>query len=141
MKFKKHMSLFLAFFLLVSNSGFAFNVHFCEGKIASVYSVFNVEEICEMAASSAEKACCAKETEVSHQKCCSNKVVDLQDKTDTEIVKSFSFQIAVPFLQNNQKPVVFAPFSVFKSSLITTYFCEANAPPLFKLYSQYLFYA
>lgn len=135
------MSLFLAFFLLVSNSGFAFNVHFCEGKIASVSSIFNVEEICEMATVSTEKACCSKEAEVSHEKCCSNKVVDLQDKTDTEIVKSFSLQIAIPFLQNNQKLVVFAPISVLDNSSIATYYFEANAPPLFKLYSQYLFYA
>jgi len=59
MYFKKQICLFLAFFLLVSNSGLAFNVHFCKGKIASVSSVFSKEEVCKMLIVK-EKACCAK---------------------------------------------------------------------------------
>ena len=46
MQFKKHISLLIAFFLLVSNSGLAFNVHYCGDKIAAVSSVFSTEEVC-----------------------------------------------------------------------------------------------
>jgi hypothetical protein len=31
--------------------------------------------------------------------------------------------------------------SNFKINSLSTYFCDANAPPFFKLYSQYIFYA
>lgn len=40
MNFKKHISLFLAFFLLVSNVGFALDVHYCGVEIASIKPVF-----------------------------------------------------------------------------------------------------
>ena len=46
MIFKKHISLLIALLVLVSNSGLAFNVHYCEGKIASISSVFSDEEVC-----------------------------------------------------------------------------------------------
>jgi len=36
MSLKKCTGLFLAFLLLVSNIGFAFDVHYCGGKIASI---------------------------------------------------------------------------------------------------------
>ena len=48
MIFKKQLSILIAFLVLVSNSGLAFNVHFCEGKIASITSVFSKEEVCDM---------------------------------------------------------------------------------------------
>jgi predicted transcriptional regulator len=48
MQIKKHIALLLAFFLLISNSGLAFNVHYCGEKIAAISSVFSDEEVCEM---------------------------------------------------------------------------------------------
>ena len=80
MYFKKQICLFVAFFLLVSNSGLAFNVHFCEGKIASISSIFSKEEVCKMLIKK-EKACCVK-LEASHKKCCSDKKVNLKNKTE-----------------------------------------------------------
>ena len=85
MNFKKHISLLLAFFLLVSNSGLAINVHFCEGKIAAVTSVFSKEEICKLPVEE-EKSCCAK-PDPQHKKCCSDKEVNLKNKTFNLILK------------------------------------------------------
>lgn len=141
MNSKKCTSLFLAFLLLVSNIGLAFNVHYCGDEIASVSSVYNVEEVCEMPEIQVEKACCAAEIAVSHKKCCSDKVVDLQDKGDDILVKNFSFQIDIPFVAVSWEPLVFPAVPIAKTLQQTTYYCDANAPPLFKLYSQYILYA
>ena len=45
------------------------------------------------------------------------------------------------FIDQEWNPIYFTECSIFKSNKITSYFCDANAPPLFKLYSQYVFYA
>lgn len=141
MNLKKCTSLFLACLLLVSNIGLAFTVHYCEGKIASVTSAFNTEEVCEMKAEPAEKPCCAKEIQAKHSKCCKDKVVNLKDKSDNSVVKTFSFQIDAPFVAQIWKPVIFRIIKVQEQAPVCEYFVEANAPPLFKLYSQYILYA
>lgn len=51
MNLKKCTGLFLAFLLLVSNIGFAFDVHYCGGEIASVSLNTSVT-------ASTEKKCC-----------------------------------------------------------------------------------
>ena len=141
MKFKKHISLFLAFFLLVSNVGFAVDVHYCGGEIASVKPVFwkTVES-----QSTIEESCCppkASSNIEENDSCCKDKVVNIQKKSENVIIKSISFQPDFNFLFEEWKPVVFSEISNFESNQITSYYCDANAPPLFKLYHQYIFYA
>ncbi len=140
MAFKKCTSLFLAFLLLVSNIGLAFNVHYCEGEIASVRSIYSNEEVCEMPTLPSEKACCA-EAAKDHKDCCKDKTVDLQDKSDDIIIKTFSFSAVAlsPVLSwklayDNYEP------QLAKETAVAYYF-DAHSPPLFKLYSQYIFYA
>lgn len=133
MIFKKQICLFLAFFLLVSNVGLAFNVHYCGNKIASVSLKSN------FTAANSEKNCCGVIEKKSS--CCKDKVINFQKKSDNFIVKAFSFQVDSPFIVQEWNPIYFTECSIFKSNKITSYFCDANAPPLFKLYSQYVFYA
>lgn len=140
MNIKKCTSLFLVILLLVSNFGLAFNVHYCEGKIASVSSVFNVEESCDAPKITKDKKCCAEKNK-DHKLCCKNKVVDLEDKSPDTIIKTFSFHIDVPFLIQEWKSILFGEVIAFKRSGKIVYYCDANAPPLFKLYNQYIFYA
>jgi hypothetical protein len=130
MKFKKQISIFLAVLLLVSNVGLAFNVHYCGGEIASV----------SLTSLKAEKGCCEK---VASKKdsCCKDKKIVFQKKVDNGIVKSFSFQFDYAFIIPESHSVVFNNVTDnFKNNSSLSYYCDANAPPLFKLYSQYLLY-
>lgn len=141
MKFKKHLSLFLAFFLLVSNVGFAVEVHYCGGEIASVKPVFwkTVES-----QNTVEKSCCppkASSAVEENNSCCKDKQFNIQKKSENVTLISISFQPDFNFLFEEWQPVVFSEFSNFGNSSITSYYCDANAPPLFKLYHQYIFYA
>ena len=137
MKFKKHISLFLAFFLLVSNVGFAVDVHYCGGEIASVKPVFwrTIES-----QSTVEESCCASKAE-EKESCCKDKVVNFHKKSENTTVASISFYPNFTFLFEEWTPIVFAKISDIESSEITSYYCDANAPPLFKLYHQNIFYA
>ena len=133
MNFRKHTCIFLAFLLLVSNIGFAFNVHYCGNKIESITlkSVF-VEN-------TAEKNCCGIVEKESS--CCKDKVVHFQKKSDGFDTKTFYSQFEIPFFVENKNSIFTSSCSNFKQNQITSYFCDANAPPFFKLYSQFIFYA
>jgi hypothetical protein len=133
MKFKKHISVFLAVLLLVSNVGLAFNVHYCGGEIASVSLNSALPSL------QSEKGCC--ETKSSKKdSCCKDKKIVVQKKTDNVIVKSFSFQFDYAFVVPEYNHIVFTAVPSLKNNLNLSYYCDANAPPLFKLYSQYLLY-
>lgn len=133
MQFKKKISLFLAFFLLVSNVGLTFNVHYCENEIASI-SLFTLSS-----SQKAEADCCGVVEKKS--KCCNDKIIKAEIKSEQIIVKSLSFDVDYLPVINDWTPIVFASTKHFKKVGITSYCCDANAPPLYLLYGQYTFYA
>jgi hypothetical protein len=133
MNFKKQISLFLAFFLLVSNLGLAFNVHYCDNEIASV-SINTNSNFLEI-----EKDCCGKVEKES--KCCKNKIIKSNEKSDQIVVKIFSVDANYNLVDHQWEPTVFDNTIHFKKRAIPAYYCNVNAPPLYLLYSQYTFYA
>jgi len=133
MNFRKHICSFLAVLLLVSNVGFAFNVHYCGDEIASVSlkSAFS--------SNNTEKNCCGIVEKKSH--CCKNKVFHFQKKSETSNFNVFTFNSDIFFLNQDWNLFLITSSPNFKRNSFTSYFCDANAPPFFKLYSQYIFYA
>lgn len=141
MHFKKSTSLIIAFFLLVSNMGMAFNVHFCSGNISSISINYKVDESCAMPKKATPtKKCCAEKAK-ENKKCCSDKKVEQKKKSDPVVVKTFSFNAELPFVINDWNPIIFENQPIVAKQNTIEYCCDANAPPLFKLYSQYIFYA
>ncbi|MBO9583388.1 MAG: hypothetical protein J7574_04445 [Flavobacterium sp.] len=132
MNLKKCTGLFLALLLLVSNIGFAFDVHYCGGEIASVSLKTTAELVIE------KKCCGSKEKKNS---CCKDKVVHFEKKSDDATIKFFFFQFAFPAVIQDYKPLVFLEVQNFKKKEVLSYYADANAPPLFKLYHQYIFYS
>lgn len=132
MNLKKCTGLFLAFLLLVSSIGFSFDVHYCGGKIASVAINTSVK-------ASPEKSCCAKTEKKSS--CCKDKVVTFEKKSDDATLKFFFFQLAFPAIIQEFKAITFLSVPNFKNKEVISYYSDANAPPLYKLYHQYIFYA
>jgi hypothetical protein len=141
MNFKKTAALIVAFLMLVSNAGFAMTVHYCGENISSISSGFKSDESCEVAKVEIEKACCAKKIEIGHKKCCSDKVLHFKGKAIDIIAKAFSSEMATPFIIPAFGPVTFAAAPEVAVQKLPSYHCEAHAPPLFKLYSQFVFYA
>ncbi|MBK0370400.1 HYC_CC_PP family protein [Flavobacterium agrisoli] len=132
MRFKKYTSFFLVILMLVSNIGLALNVHYCGENVASVSfdkKVYTPKE---------EKCCAVNKT---NKTCCKDKVVVVEKKSDNATVKSFSFEIALPFVNQLYVPLVFEEMSFSLHSKILPYYVEANAPPLYQQYHQLIFYA
>ena len=138
MNFKKCTSILMAFYLLVSTSGFAFNVHYCEGEIASISSVFKMEEPCEMEEPQEEKSCCALVAD-DHSDCCSDQF--FQADFDDSILKVIAFDFQVNGLLPSYELPLFGVVSTEVKIRAIRYYFETHAPPLYQLYSQYVFYA
>ena len=132
MIFKKHLSIFLTFFLLVSNIGLAFNVHYCGDEIVSV--TLNTAT----SSQKAEATCCGIVEKKS--KCCNDKIIKAEVKSDQILAKSLSFDTYFIPVSSDWKPITFTSNFNFKQRYNFTYYCDANVPPLYLLYSQYTFY-
>ncbi|MBF6608140.1 MAG: hypothetical protein ITG00_05325 [Flavobacterium sp.] len=136
MIFRKHISGLLACLLLLSNSGFAFSIHYCGGQIAAITSGLASGDVCEMPTE--EKSCC--EQPADHKPCCEDKMVDLE-KSDDVVIKNFSFELTAPFIVPFNSVTQFYSDAVLPKESVGTYYHQSHSPPLFQLYSQYIFYA
>ncbi len=141
MKISKHIAILLSFLLLVSNIGLAVNVHYCAGNIASVSFDYKVAEPCVEITNTPEKTCCAEQD--SHDDCCKNSKVEIKKSiSDNIIVKNIQLNLSsfsVAEIYN------FSFFNVGKQAIVDKkeifFYCDNNAPPFYKLYSQLIFYA
>ncbi len=133
MNFRKYITVFLALFLLVSNLGLSFNVHYCDDEVASI--TLNTDN----QSHEIEKDCCGVMEKKS--KCCKNKLIKSNEKLDHQVVKSISLDAEYDLTYNEWKPGNYQDHFNFHSKKTTTYYCDANAPPLYLLFSQYTFYS
>lgn len=141
MKINKHISFLLALLIFVSNVGLAFNVHYCGGELAEISLDYKKSEPCEVKKVEKQETCCASSEK--HDSCCSNSKVDLKKSlSDEVIVKSFQLDLgAFTFVEVWKAPEVPVNFEEIKlKSDAPSFYCDSNAPPLYKLYCQYLFY-
>lgn len=142
MKLKKHISTLLSALILFSNIGLMLNVHYCHGTVSSVSVTYKTKDACELPVKKKQsKGCCAV-AEKSHKNCCKDDVVKLQDTTDKTVVKSLQLDLAAFYLAEAYKTARItwvAQAAVQKNN--PAFYVETNAPPRYKLYCQYVFYA
>lgn len=146
---KKCTVLLLAFFLMFSNIGLALNVHFCgDIKIAStvVYSKL-AEEPCDHKEHHnhpseekclAEGVCC--DSSADHSDCCKDEFIT-QDNPDVVVVKAFNFDFSTFVLVENDFSFEFFEYSEDTKQDFFDYSYNSNAPPLYKLYCSFIYYA
>lgn len=113
--------------------GLAFNVRHCGNEISSVTLKTPVQN-----QKLVKKCCRAVENKTS---CCKDKELNFQKNTDDLIQKIVSANADYIFSIEEWNPSVFSFISNFKNTQVTAYYCNANAPPFFKLYHNYIFYA
>jgi len=139
MKMTKCTSLFLALLVLVSNIGLAFSVHYCGENIAGISSAYKLEEFQNNKKAASVKGCCAAKAK-ENKSCCKDKIVKIEKKTDI-VVKVFSFEFDATTLPQLWKPLVFQHEAAVQQNKLTSYHCDAHAPPFYQLYHQFVFYA
>ncbi|AWH85062.1 hypothetical protein HYN59_07945 [Flavobacterium album] len=143
MKLRRYISTLLSILILVSNIGMALNVHYCHGEVASVSLAYKIQQSCSAKPEKeTRKACCGAAVKTT-KSCCKHDVIKLHDtKSDNIIVKSFQLDLAAfcPAEVWNPNTLHYseAPVAIKDTP---SFYCESHAPPLFKLYCQYIFYA
>src|SRR6478672_6256299 len=132
MVFKKQLSVLMTFFLLVSNLGLAFTVHYCDDAIASISLNTQPETQQKI------DECCGIIEKDS--KCCNDKIIKAELKSEQLLVKTLSVDTVYIAAFESWKPQFFVVNQNFKKRDNNIYYCDAHAPPLYLLYSQYTFY-
>lgn len=135
MNVKKSTSIFLALLLLVSNIGVAFNVHYCGGSIAAISLHSELLSLTE------PEGCCEKTTFIEKDSCCKDKVVHFEKKSDNATVKIVLFELMAPFIVPIQQSIVRTTTPQIQKTVVNDFYVAINAPPLYQLYHQYIFYA
>lgn len=132
-------SVFLVVALLFSNIGLAVNIHYCGNEIEKIE--IGYASFIQCAEESHEKACCDEKKEAQEDACCKDEII--KQKTDDVVVKVFQVQQFSSFIAPTiyrLQPLVITNVTLPKK-IDVAFYCESNAPPLYKLYSQYLLYA
>lgn len=126
---------------MISNIGLAFNVHYCEGSIASISFDYKTLEPCISEKNVSKTSCCAQENK--HEDCCKNSKVDLKKSTsDNIIVKNIQLDLSNFTLSEIWKPANFISSNeIIIANESVSFYCDSHAPPFYKLYSQLIFYA
>ncbi len=132
MKFQKAISIWLGVLLLTSQLGLTMNMHYCGKEIRSVdfSTTFSKPK--------KDKSCCGMQAEKSS--CCKNKKVLLQKKVDSNLHKTFSLS-AIDFVApTTVHTICVSSIVLCQNNPFLAHYCDANGPPLYQLYSQYIFY-
>ena len=138
MKPAKHISIIVTLLILFSNIGLALNVHYCHNVVSGVSLTYKVSHCEKMAM---PKSCCGMAAKAD-KKCCKSQVVKLQDKTDQVLASQLVLNLDVFYPVPNWSPSKIAYSAAsFAVKENPSFYCDSHAPPLFKLYCQYILYA
>lgn len=134
---QKYVSILLSTLILFSNSGWALTFHYCKDEVASVswgFSSVEEEDSCQT-----EKSCCAENDE--HSDCCDDQTFESSGSESKFISKSFELNTSA-FVLSEAHTYNFQNQSVSKpKKCVPAFYVDLNAPPLYKLYCQLVFYA
>lgn len=117
--------------------GLTLTIHFCGGMLAGV-SAIPQNQISEE--TTVVEACCIAKTE-TNKACCNDAVIDLSEVADETVLDASD--ISKQFIAILPKTLIIAFKKANFTNKITlpNYTFQGNAPPLYKLYSSYIFYA
>jgi hypothetical protein len=134
MNCSKQISIFLATLILLANLGLSLSVHYCHDEIASI-SLQLQEEPCV----AKESSCCAKV--LSHNSCCSNKIIKVVKKTDTIVVNTTQLDLEGFVVTSKWSPSKMNSDVAQTEFSFVDFYCDSHAPPLYELHCQFVFYA
>lgn len=129
---KKLTGLFVAFLLLLSGSGFALTIHFCQGEIAGARWV-------SMSGADSEDGCCGSDADKAND-CCADTLVKTEKQSES-VLKYFSVDFPVAILADELRiPLNYLSVHAWFPQPFASDVC-ANAPPLYLLHHQWVLYA
>ena len=139
MIFRKHISIFLALFILAVNSSATLVFHSCHDEIA--YVSINYQDA-SLATSADENSCCSPiKDENDPDGCCSNQEIKVGKKVDYSLANQL--KIVFEAVGSISTKIHLNPQQTLATRIQENvhYTFDSHAPPFYKLYSQFVFYA
>jgi hypothetical protein len=131
----KIATFFLAVFLLLINTRLIQNIHFCDGHICTIQTFIDIEK--DTCCHEAETSCCSTNSEDNN--CCND--IEINQDLDDLVLEKLNFDINVFFVSHNFFQNYFWNKDFSNAIKINAFEIQSHAPPLYKLYQQYIFYA
>ncbi|WP_212906041.1 HYC_CC_PP family protein [Capnocytophaga stomatis] len=135
---RKFTNILLATLILFSNSGWALSFHYCKDELASISISYTEISEQDSDSCSLDGGCC--ETKDDHSDCCDNQTFESSKSDNTLVSKVFELNLFSFVLSENLYN--FNNISILKSNRsIPAFYVDLNAPPLYELFCQLVFYA
>ena len=145
---RKLINILLSALILFSNSGWAITFHYCKDTLSSVSLEYLTSASEEEEDCTTMDSCCASddnddETETSHKKCCDDTSITSSISDSTSVVKVLELQLQPFVIAPTTLPILeeVSITETVKKSITTDFFTQLNAPPLYELYCQRVFYS
>lgn len=140
MNYRKYISIFIALFILVVNSSATLVFHSCHDEIAYVSLGYHDSSLHD---GTDENTCCipvAEEIDKATDSCCSNQEIKIDKKVDYSLVDQLKiiFEASSFLINTNNFSLKITP-TLKQEGIEYTY--NSHAPPFYKLYSKFIFYA
>lgn len=142
MQKQKYICFILSVFLMFSHIGLAVNIHYCKDVIADVAFDYVSESNLNSYHKQDSDVCCGKKKNDKEEPCCKDEVVKQKvddSKITTNVIQLQVGQFLAPEVYQVVIPESFE-LQIPKSTFVHFY-CESNAPPLYKLFRKLIFYA
>lgn len=137
MRFKKNIAIIFTCYYLIICVGLTLTVHFCGGSLASV-SATSSEVVCEMQIS--QGSCCVKKI-ATIPGCCNDAVVDLSEVDEESLLHDTAIEKQFIAIIPDVVCYFFKSTKLQNKIALPNYTFQSNAPPLYKLYGTYIYYA
>lgn len=134
MKLKRNIAIAFACYYMMICVGLTLTVHFCGGMLAGVSAVTPSEK-----STTAPETCCVVKA-AANEDCCNDAVIDLSELEDDTLISTSDVSNQIIALLPVLPSVVFEKNHLVDKRAQPNYTYQSNAPPLYKLYSTYIFY-
>lgn len=131
----KIATFFLAVFLLLINTRLIQNIHLCDGHICTIQTFIDTEK--DTCCHETETSCCSTNSEDNN---CCNDIEINQDLNDL-VLEKLNYEMSLSFFPQNICQNYFWNKDFSNTIKINAFEIQSHAPPLYKLYQQYIFYA
>ena len=134
---RKFINILLSALILFSNSGWAITFHYCKDTLSSVSLEYPTSASEEEEDCTTMDSCCASDDNEDETSITSS----ISDSTS--VVKVLELQLQ-PFVIATPTLPILEEVSITKTvkkSITTDFFTQLNAPPLYELYCQRVFYS
>lgn len=137
MKFKRNIAIAFTCYYMMICVGLTLTVHFCGGMLAGVSAITQVEV---NNSTPDPEACCVVKTE-TNKDCCNDAIIDLSEVKEDSLFSTFDISAQFVAIIPELTSIVFKTIKFENKIALPNYTFQSNAPPLYKLYSTYIFYA